>query len=148
VINVSLYDILQEYLPWLSRKTGKVYRLLSEAEWEYAARAGTTGLFSFKGKITPENANYDGRHSYDGSPKDDEYRQKTVAVKPAFIGCPTNACLDLTVFAEFAKSGRPLLRTLRALPSPEVASGHECCPQSVQPYSSVPGTGFPFASSS
>src|SRR5262249_19680775 len=42
VINVSWDDVTKEYLPWLSRKTGKTYRLLSEAEWEYAARAGTT----------------------------------------------------------------------------------------------------------
>jgi formylglycine-generating enzyme required for sulfatase activity/lysophospholipase L1-like esterase len=38
VINVSWDDIMKEYLPWLSRKTGKTYRLLTEAEWEYAAR--------------------------------------------------------------------------------------------------------------
>jgi formylglycine-generating enzyme required for sulfatase activity len=57
VINVSWQDA-QEYVAWLSRVTGQSYRLPSEAEWEYACRAGTTTRYAFGDKITPKNANY------------------------------------------------------------------------------------------
>jgi formylglycine-generating enzyme required for sulfatase activity len=73
----------QLYVQWLKRKTGQPYRLLSEAEWEYAAR-GCKGLkcayapFWF-GPIKPELAVYDTRRSYDGSPKANP-RLKTLPV--------------------------------------------------------------------
>jgi formylglycine-generating enzyme required for sulfatase activity len=50
VINVDWSDA-KEYTAWLARKTGKTYRLLSEAEWEYAARAGTTTPYAFGNSI-------------------------------------------------------------------------------------------------
>ncbi len=53
----------KQYVQWLSRKTGKDYRLLSEAEWEYVARAGTTAPFSTGATINPKQANYDSRQS-------------------------------------------------------------------------------------
>ena len=59
VINVSWGDA-QAYVEWLSVKTGDEYRLLSEAEWEYAARAGTWTRYSFGDEITPSDANYGG----------------------------------------------------------------------------------------
>ena len=57
VVCVSWEDA-QAYVRWLSRKTGEEYRLLSEAEWEYAARAGTTTRYSFGNEITLSDANY------------------------------------------------------------------------------------------
>ena len=79
VIDVSWDDITKEYLPWLSRKTGKSYRLLSEAEWEYVARAGTTTPFSTGRTITPKQANFAGNYTYGGSAKG-VYRSKTIEV--------------------------------------------------------------------
>ena len=58
VINVSWEDA-QAYVGWLSQETGRAYRLPSEAEWEYACRAGTTTRYSFGDAITPKDANYD-----------------------------------------------------------------------------------------
>jgi formylglycine-generating enzyme required for sulfatase activity len=56
VINVS-WDDATRYVAWLARITGKKYRLLSEAEWEYAARAGTTTAYSWGNGIGEDNAN-------------------------------------------------------------------------------------------
>ncbi len=87
VINVS-WDDAKEYVAWLSRKTGATYRLLTEAEWEYAARAGTTRLFSTGPTITAAQANFDGNVTYGGSAKG-QYRQRTIDVgsfKPNAFG--------------------------------------------------------------
>jgi formylglycine-generating enzyme required for sulfatase activity len=63
VINVSWNDA-KAYVEWLAEKTGKRYRLLSEAEWEYAARAGSTTAFWWGDSISTNEANYDGRFTY------------------------------------------------------------------------------------
>ena len=76
VINLSSDDVTNEFLPWLSRTTGKAYRLLTEAEWEYTARAGTTTPFSTGRMITSGQANFDGNKIYGGSAQGG-YRQKT-----------------------------------------------------------------------
>jgi formylglycine-generating enzyme required for sulfatase activity len=56
VINVSWYDA-QDYVAWLSRMSGKPYRLLTEAEWEYAARATTTTAYYWGDEVGTGNAN-------------------------------------------------------------------------------------------
>ena len=78
VIYVS-WDDAQEYVSWLSKKTGKTYRLLSEAEWEYVARAGTTTPFHTGEQISTSQANYDGNETYNGSSKG-ETRERTIPV--------------------------------------------------------------------
>ena len=75
VVGVTWHDA-QQYVKWLSAQTGQTYRLPSEAEWEYACRAGTRTAFSFGDEIDTSRANYDGNYSYNGSPKG-EYRQGT-----------------------------------------------------------------------
>ncbi|PHM09964.1 bifunctional serine/threonine-protein kinase/formylglycine-generating enzyme family protein, partial [Nostoc sp. 'Peltigera malacea cyanobiont' DB3992] len=78
VENVSWDDAL-EFCQKLSQKTGKTYRLPSEAEWEYACRAGTTTPFYFGETITTDLVNYDGNFPYGSAPKG-EYRQQTTDV--------------------------------------------------------------------
>lgn len=78
VENVRWNDA-QEFCQKLSHKTKKNYRLPSEAEWEYACRAGTTTAFYFGDTISTDQANYDGNYIF-GKGKKGVYREKTTPV--------------------------------------------------------------------
>jgi formylglycine-generating enzyme required for sulfatase activity len=71
------WDDAKAYVAWLSKKTGKLYRLLSESEWEYVARAGSKTPFWWGASISTDQANYDGNSIYGNGAKG-QYRQKTV----------------------------------------------------------------------
>jgi len=78
VVHVSWYDAVA-FCKWLSFMDGKVYRLPTEAEWEYACRAGTETPFFFGDTISTEEANYDGNFTY-GAGSKGVYRNKTTPV--------------------------------------------------------------------
>jgi formylglycine-generating enzyme required for sulfatase activity/uncharacterized protein with von Willebrand factor type A (vWA) domain len=78
VERVSWEDAV-EFCLRLSQYTGRTYSLPSEAEWEYACRAGTTTPFHFGETITTDLANYDGNYAY-GQGSEGVYREETTAV--------------------------------------------------------------------
>ena len=78
VEKVSWHDAVK-FCQQLSEKTGQEYRLPSEAEWEYACRAGTITPFYFGETITPDLVNYDGNYPYASAPKG-VYRKQTTDV--------------------------------------------------------------------
>lgn len=73
VVGVSWRDA-EEFCARLSRLTGRLYRLPSEAEWEYAARAGATTPFAYGPTINPQVSNYNGTEPY-GKAAGGTYRQ-------------------------------------------------------------------------
>jgi len=84
VDNVSWYDAV-EFCARLSRHMKREYRLPSEAEWEYACRAGTKTPFHFGETITAEVANYNANYIY-GKGVKGEYREETTEVGKYGVG--------------------------------------------------------------
>jgi formylglycine-generating enzyme required for sulfatase activity len=78
VEEVSWNDAVK-FCELLSQRTGKKYTLPSEAQWEYACRAGTTTPFHFGETITTDLANYNGNYTYGQEPKG-VYRRETTEV--------------------------------------------------------------------
>ena len=78
VNNVDWEDA-RAYVRWLSRETGESYRLPSESEWEYAARAGTETPFHTGATISTDQANYHGDYTY-GSGRRGTFRGRTTPV--------------------------------------------------------------------
>ncbi|WP_239124722.1 formylglycine-generating enzyme family protein [Leptolyngbya sp. CCY15150] len=74
------WDDAQEFCARLSRQTNRTYRLPSEAEWEYACRAGTTTPFHFGETLSDELANYRAKEIF-GRGIPGEYRDQTTDVK-------------------------------------------------------------------
>jgi sulfatase modifying factor 1 len=78
VENVS-WDDVQGFIKKLNQREGRNFRLPTEAEWEYAARAGTTTPFAFGNCLSTDQANYNGNYPGSNCAKG-EYRKKTIPV--------------------------------------------------------------------
>lgn len=79
VINISWKNALG-YAAWLSEQTGFVYRLPTEAEWEYACRAGTQTAFSTGEFISTEQANFNGSLDYGSDTDVGQHRKQTIEI--------------------------------------------------------------------
>ena len=107
VINVSWNDA-NAYVAWLAKKTGKPYRLLTEAEYEYATRAGTTTAYPWGDEIGKNNANCDGCGSQWGDKKRrrSARSRRTVSVSMTWWATSGSGRRIATTTATTARRGR------------------------------------------
>ncbi|MDD2387294.1 MAG: SUMF1/EgtB/PvdO family nonheme iron enzyme [Bacteroidales bacterium] len=78
-VNLVSWNDIQTFISKLNQMTGKRYRLPTEAEWEFAARGGTTTPFNTGNNLSTSQANYNGNYPYNGNPKG-TYKEKTMPV--------------------------------------------------------------------
>ena len=103
VRDVSWKDT-QEYVAWLSRETGKSYRLLSEAEWEYVARAETTTEYWWGNEADHNYANY-GKDERDVNYETDVIDLRQAAGKDRWLGTAPVGSFEPNAFGLFDTAG-------------------------------------------
>jgi formylglycine-generating enzyme required for sulfatase activity/serine/threonine protein kinase len=130
VIKVSWNDA-NDYVRWLSQATGQRFRLLSESEWEYVARAGSTARFGqFGACIDTSQANYDGNYDVDGCPQS---KTGTYVSKTQVVGSyPANSWgLFETLGNVWEWTQDCYQDSLKAIPSNGTAFGNGNCERAV-----------------
>ncbi|MEA3348403.1 MAG: formylglycine-generating enzyme family protein [Pseudomonadota bacterium] len=83
-VEMVSWDDCRKFISKLNQQSGKQFRLPTEAEWEYACRAGTTTPFSFGATISTDQVNYNGDYTYGNSRKGVD-RKSTIEVG-SFLG--------------------------------------------------------------
>ena len=127
VVDVSWNDA-QTYVAGLSSETGEEYRLLTEAEWEYVARAGTTTPFHTGATICTDQAKYDGLSAPYGAGVTGQYRGRLAVpqrVPPIEAGALRPSATSTTASGSPGRSPRKRLRCAGGTAQPRRAATAE-----------------------